>query len=83
MMDKLKPCPFCGRTPFIHLADEEGNLQPASYAEEPFSMITYVLCHYQKDNDDMCPIATYEGDVLGTWLYESEEEAVEAWNRRA
>lgn len=81
-MSKLKPCPFCGRMPYIQLTDDEGNHRPQSYLDDPYSGIGYVLCHPQADETDECPIATEPGGDLGEWIYDTPEEAAEAWNRR-
>lgn len=35
-----------------------------------------------KGNDNVCPIATFKLEMLGTQLYESIDELVEIWNRR-
>ena len=62
----LKPCPFCGRVPAIEFNTESGG---------------YEIYHDPTGEEDVCPIAT-EGDSLGEWYYDTEEEAAAAWNKR-
>lgn len=40
------------------------------------------LYHSVEENED-CPIATEEGAMLGMYGYDTQQEAAEAWNRRA
>ena len=84
-MDELKPCPFCGGNVSIILCDDEGNLHDESYREHPYSGLGFMLHHAHEDNPE-CPIASYEcdGGILGgVYIYDTEEQAAEAWNRRA
>jgi hypothetical protein len=82
---RLKPCPFCGKIPQIYVCDEEGNIHIDEYENDPWSGLCYAICHdisnCDCDNVD-CPIATHEGEILGTQLYESIDELVEKWNKR-
>ena len=83
-MAELKPCPFCGGKVSIVLCDDEGNLHDEAYRERPYSGLGFMLHHAHEDNPE-CPIASYEcdGGVLGgVYIYDTEEQAVEAWNRR-
>lgn len=67
-MAELKPCPFCG-----------GEISLVLY-----SGFGFMLHHAHEDNPE-CPIASYEcdGGILGgVYIYGTEEQAVEAWNRR-
>ena len=83
-MDELKPCPFCGGKVSIILCDDEGNLHDESYKEHPYSGLGFMLHHAHEDNPE-CPIASYEcdGGILGgVYIYDTEEQAAEAWNRR-
>lgn len=45
----------------------------------------YQLYHDIDDApDEECPIARHRGEgIMGVWIYDSREEAAEAWNRRA
>lgn len=83
-MAELKPCPFCGGEISLVLCDDEGNLHDESYRERPYSGLGFMLHHAHEDNPE-CPIASYEcdGGILGgVYIYDTEEQAVEAWNRR-
>jgi hypothetical protein len=83
-MAELKPCPFCGGEISLVLCDDEGNLHDESYRERPYSGLGCMLHHAHEDNPE-CPIASYEcdGGILGgVYIYDTEEQAVEAWNSR-
>ena len=77
----LKPCPFCGGKVEIQIRDAEGNLGDEEYEKDPWSGLTYSIGHYTGGNPN-CPIATYKEDIVGVYLYESKNEAIETWNRR-
>ena len=82
---KLKPCPFCGGKVSLVLCDDEGNLHDEAYIEHPYSGLGFMLHHAHEENPE-CPIASYEcdGGILGrVYIYDTEEQAAEAWNRRA
>lgn len=78
---RLKPCPFCGKVPLIYVCDDEGNIHTDEYMDDPYSGLTFGLCHEESDGQ-ICPIAHYEGEILGTVLYDSIDELVECWNVR-
>lgn len=81
---KLKPCPFCGSKVSLVLCDDEGNLHDEAYREHPYSGLGFMLHHAHEENPE-CPIASYEcdGGILGrVYIYDTEEQAAEAWNRR-
>jgi hypothetical protein len=80
-MSELKPCPFCGIKPVIGICDSEGNEHPPEYVNDPWSGLGYRLKH--EYGPLPCPIATHEGESLGCRIYDSEAEAIAAWNRRA
>lgn len=81
----LKLCPFCGGKVNLVLCDDEGNLHDEVYRERPYSGLGFMLRHAHEENLG-CPIASYEcdGGILGgVYIYDTEEQAAEAWNRRA
>lgn len=55
MIEKLIPCPFCGREARLQLTDEEGNFKDESYLENPYSGVGYVIVHDISDSET-CPI---------------------------
>lgn len=84
-MADLKLCPFCGGKVSLVLCDDEGNLHDEAYRERPYSGVGFMLRHTHEENPS-CPIASYEcdGGILGgVYIYDTEERAAEAWNRRA
>lgn len=81
MMKKLNPCPFCGEDVSLGISDDEGNMRNEEYESDPWSGITYTLIHEYQDGVG-CPIATHPDEILGSRLYESREEATQAWNAR-
>ena len=78
---ELKPCPFCGGEAEVLTCDDEGNIHTQEYIDYPWSGLRYALNHEEKDNKG-CPIATHEGEIIGAYLYDTEKEAIAAWNRR-
>lgn len=82
---RLKPCPFCGKVPMICVCDNEGNIHDDDYVNNPWSGLCYAICHEydeNESNDKICPIATFEGEQIGTQLYDTIDELVERWNNR-
>lgn len=83
-MDELKACPFCGGPVSLVPCDDEGNLHDADYLKKPYSGLGFQIRHTHEDNPE-CPIAGYEvdGGIMGrVYIYDTEEEAAEVWNRR-
>lgn len=80
-MEELKPCPFCGGETLVGYSDDEGNRRDDDYANDPWSGLTFVLIHDNEFNPS-CPVASHWGEILGTSLYDSKEEAIKAWNQR-
>lgn len=82
-MEKIKSCPFCGGEVLLVVSDDEGNLRDKGYEVEPWSGLTYQLSHDSKNNPE-CPIATHyeDGGIIGVWLYDNKEEAINSWNVR-
>lgn len=83
MAMKIKPCPFCGGRVGIAVCDDEGSIHDWGYLARPYSGVGYRLCHTHELNPS-CPIARYKEDdgTIGVLIYDSAEEAVNAWNRR-
>lgn len=77
----LKPCPFCKQSIRLQLCDSAGNFRGPEYADNPWGRLGFQLIHEVKDGE--CPIATHDGESLGSFIYDTREQAAEAWNRRA
>lgn len=83
--ERLKPCPFCGKIPMIYVCDDEGNIKNDDYENHPWSGLSYAICHEYdetENNTQICPIAAFEREIIGTQLYDSIDELVERWNKR-
>ena len=85
MASDLKPCPFCRSKIRIVVCDGEGNIHDEDYENDPWSGLGYQLYHEITDDPtERCPIAGHEGEgTMGVWIYDTKEEAIDAWNRRA
>lgn len=84
MREVLKPCPFCGGKATIICCDDEGNIHGDDYENNQWSGLGYQIRHSHEENED-CPIARYaeDGAIMGgVYIYDTREEAIEAWNRR-
>jgi len=82
--DRLLPCPFCGKAPQIAICDDEGNYHDIDYIDDPWSGLSFGLVHStnEEDPDKCCPIATFEGEAMGTVSYDTIDELIERWNKR-
>lgn len=83
-MSDLKPCPFgADHKVWIGVHDDEGNYHGAigcGYESDPWSGLSYGL-HHEGWGD--CPLCTDgEGDCMGGMLFDTPEDATEAWNTR-
>jgi len=58
MMDNLKPCPWCGKTPTLFAEGDKGQYK-------------FVACNGNECGVEPC-----------TLTYDSEKEAITAWNER-
>lgn len=74
-MDRLKPCQFCGGEARLQFYEGEKDNEDDSTWGNP----GWIIYHEAEENPD-CPISDYAG--IGTWIYETKEDAMEAWNRR-
>ena len=84
-MEQLLPCPFCNVKPYIYVCDDEGNVHDWEYEDAPWSGLSYGINHYYEDveaHGAECPIASYDEEPLGNYLYESIDDLVSAWNTR-
>lgn len=85
-MDKtLKNCPFCKGEVRIGICDDEGNLKgyglkAEEYQKAPCSGVNYYLIHDENLAIGDCPIATYEHEQLGTYIYKNIGDLRGAWN---
>ena len=84
MQNELRECPFCGNKIRIIVCDDEGNEHDADYENDAWSGLGYMLYHdITDDPSEECPIAGPEGEgMIGIHIYDTREEAAEAWNRR-
>lgn len=84
MEKELLPCPFCGSEIRIVVCDDEGNIREDNYEKNPWSGLGYRLYHDVADcKNANCPIAGHERNgEMGIWIYDTREDAIEAWNRR-
>lgn len=73
-MTKLKPCPFCGGRMLFVGTVAETEMTPPDHPDFNCDSNQYnVVCDFTAGG---CGASSGKG-------YESEEEAIEAWNRRA
>ena len=78
---RLNTCQFCGGKPTIGVFDDEGDEHlETEYLIDPWSGIHFRLFH-----DADCPIRARKDDdaVLGNLMYDTLDELVDAWNKRA
>ena len=83
-MSELKPCPFgADHKVWIGVHDDEGNYHGkigCEYESDAWSGISYGL-HHEGWGD--CPLCTDgDGESMGGMLFDTQEEAAEAWNTR-
>lgn len=64
----IAPCPFCGRN---------------TVKIVPFDNNKYIISHWYENISD-CPIAVPdEGTGIGSTYFETVDEAINTWNKRA
>lgn len=83
-MEELKPCPFCRRKDAVTISvcDDEGNYHGeigCDYEQDPWSGLSYALAH---EGWGSCILCT-DNEPMGGILFDTAEDAAEAWNRRA
>ena len=81
-MVELKPCPFCGRKDAVTISvcDDEGNYHGeigCDYEQDPWSGLSYALAH---EGWGRCILCT-DNEPMGGILFDTAEDAAEAWNR--
>lgn len=81
---ELKPCPFCGRKDAVTISvcDDEGNYHGelgCDYESDPWSGLSYALAH---EGWGTCILCT-DNEPMGGILFDTAEDAADAWNRRA
>lgn len=78
----LKPCPYCKKEAVsIGVHDNEGNYKGepgCEYESHPWSGLCYGLHHW--DGFGEC-IFCSDDHVMGGILFDTAEEAAEAWNK--
>lgn len=83
-MESIKPCPFCGGTIELRVTDDCGNWRPEEYEFDADAKkrqdIYFQIVHHENAAGN-CPIWCYADEGF-TQLYESREDAINAWNRR-
>lgn len=81
---ELKVCPFCRKYKvFIGVHDDEGNfhgLLGCEYESDPWSGLSYALHHEGQGDCILCSDGANE--IMGRLLFDTPEEAVDAWNQR-
>lgn len=83
--NRIKPCPFCGIAPKIRRVNRCDNFLPDNYTSKENKVTRMVLVHPVKWNE--CPIATNNSENSIDWLgnieYDTIDELISFWNRRA
>ena len=84
---KLKYCPFCRGGFDIVCIDENDNMEEVEYLDDYPELkrehaYTYGVLHTVMKHPD-CPIATVGRKLLGEVEYDTIEEVIDVFNRRA
>lgn len=79
---ELLLCPFCRGSVKILVTDDEGNPHDEDYENDPYSGLGYYLSHDSECADPQCPILTHPMEFTGIHIYDTREEAIQAWNTR-
>ena len=77
---KFKRCPFCGGEFTIGLMDNEGNIRPDDYENNPWSGIRYAVYHPPKEGRP-CPLDTFDEEICVA-SYSTREHAFASMNVR-
>lgn len=81
MLDIGLKCPFCNGSVWAVVCDEEGNIHDDSYADDPWSGLSYAIVHREEDvpDSEFCPICSDE--LIGGKIYDNTDELSAAWSR--